>query len=332
MEQHTYLKGKRFLLIAPSFFGYDEAIEAKLEGCGAFVDRLFDRPFDQPSMRAATKIAPEFIGQIAAQIYRRDIAGFDRAIYDYILIINGQTLSPDYLRDLRSQFPSAQIILYLWDSLQNRRSVRRNLPLVDRCLSFDPVDAREYGLEFRPLFFTDSFQKKVSVVPEYEISFVGTVHSDRVAIVDQIDKNLPTGTRRFWYLFMQAPWVYRLRKIYDPAFKGRNKSSFSFVPLPSKELANVFFRSNAILDIEHRQQIGLTIRTFETIGAGRKLVTTNASVGDYDFYDPANIRIINRTKPIVTDANFLQQPYRSIKPEIYDKYSIGGWLREVLNI
>jgi hypothetical protein len=87
-------------------------------------------------------------------------------------------------------------------------------------------------------------------------------------------------------------------------------------------------RSRVILDIQHPAQEGLTMRTIEMIGAGKKLLTTNREVISYDFYDSHNMQYIDRNNPVI-DKSFFKTDYRTIDSRIYDKYSIRGWLREV---
>lgn len=320
---------KTTLLIAPRFFGYDRAIADELEAQGAVVDRIYDRPFDSPHMAAITRFAPEMVARFAAPLYRRQIADYGRSHYDLILIVNGQTLATELLAELRVTFPSAYIVLYLWDSIDNRRSVRSNLSLVDHCLSFDPHDALKYQMMLRPLFFTRQFYEPSLLAQDIDISFVGTAHTDRAAVVKRVNAALANDVQRYWFLFLQARWVFYSRKFFDRRMKTCRMSDFTFEPMPSEALRNIFWRSRSILDIEHPRQRGLTMRTFETVGAGRKLITTNANIRDYDFYDPRNILVIDRACPTNLETSFFKEEYHPLPDEQYHYYSISGWLASV---
>ena len=92
---------------------------------------------------------------------------------------------------------------------------------------------------------------------------------------------------------------------------------------------SVFSASLSILDIEHPNQVGLTMRTFETLGASKKLVTTNAGVRDYDFFSPSNVYVIDRVNPRVP-KDFLDSPYVPLPDSVRARYSIAGWLNEIL--
>jgi hypothetical protein len=64
------------------------------------------------------------------------------------------------------------------------------------------------------------------------------------------------------------------------------------------------------------------------LGKEIKLITTNAKIKEYDFYNSANILIIDRTNPVI-DENFINAPYQSLPDELYYKYSIDGWLEDI---
>ena len=71
------------------------------------------------------------------------------------------------------------------------------------------------------------------------------------------------------------------------------------------------------------------MRCIETMGAKRKLITTNGHIAEYDFYDPNNILIVDRQNPVVPPS-FTTSPYRDIPVETYDRYRIDRWLETIL--
>nr|WP_244773209.1 hypothetical protein [Alysiella crassa]UOP06976.1 hypothetical protein LVJ80_00285 [Alysiella crassa] len=76
---------------------------------------------------------------------------------------------------------------------------------------------------------------------------------------------------------------------------------------------------------------GLSLRTFDALGYRKKLITTNATVAEYDFYHPDNIYIFDGNN-FVGIADFLARPYHEIDPKIREKYSFYNWIRYVFNI
>lgn len=322
---------KKILVIAPLFFGYEMEICKEIQRRGAEVNYLADRPFSQPWQTALTRIAPMLIQPWVNRLYRKQLTKFTAANYDVILVVNGQTLSKQVLIELKLAFPKAQFILYMWDSLDNRPGMVRKMVYYDKIFSFDPEDARKYRVSLRPLFFIQGFERPLAHAFDYQLSFIGTVHSDRYQVICKLRKQLASNIKTYWYLYLQAPSVYWVYRTLKPAMRHARKEEFIFAPLNKKRVQEVFAGSQVVLDIEHPHQRGLTMRTFETMGANKKLITTNTSIRQYDFFKEGNICVIDRNNPEVP-LDFWTQSYQPILPALYYKYSLAGWLDEVLGL
>ncbi|WP_029526178.1 CgeB family protein [Polaromonas glacialis] len=325
------LAGKQVLFIAPQFFGYEKEIQNEMRRQGAAVDFLPDRPFSSPLLKAVTRLRRELVLPLADRFFMNAIEAFGRSRYDLIFVVVGEGLSTRTLKELRASFPGAPLVLYMWDALRNRRSLALNLPLFDACHTFDASDAKVFDMRFRPLFFSPGFECGATDDFQYHLSFIGTAHSDRYAIVSNVAAALPEKSNCYWYLYLQAPWVFWAHKLMNSAYRGASIKSFHFDPLSKEQVQHVFFNSRAILDIEHPNQIGLTMRTFETMGASKKLITTNQLVRDMDFFNPNNILVIDRHQLQKIPDSFLQTPYAPLADAVHQKYSIKGWLDDILS-
>lgn len=323
------LNGKHVLFVAPRFFGYENDILSEMTARGAIVDWLADRPFDTPLMTAITRFRKELLMPTISRLYRRKLSEFGRSRYDVIFVLNGQTLPREFLIQLRSDYPDAKFVLYMWDSIENRSSVAGNLDLFDECSSFDPKAVERFGMTLRPLFFSKGFEKEPQPDFKQHISFVGTAHTDRYKLVTAVDAQLPRSLSKYWYLYLQANWVYWSYKFTNQDFRNAPMSAFRFDPLSRSAVLDIFHSSFAVLDIEHPRQTGLTMRTFETLGSSKKLVTTNSGVRDYEFYHPQNVHILDRAAPNIP-ALFFDTPYMPVSSEIYRRYSLAGWLDDLL--
>lgn len=323
------LQGKQILFLAPRFFSYEHEIAEEMRRRGAQVDWLPDRPFDTPLMTAVTRLRPQSILPAADRLYRRQLNNWGRKKYDLVFVLNGQTLSRALLAELKAELPIARFVLYMWDSIGNRASVAEKFDLFDECLSFDPSSVQQYGMRLRPLFFAPGFEGESVAQPQYHISFLGTAHTDRYSIISKIDAALPPDIRRFWYLYLQARWVYAAYRLTNRSFQGARLADFRFKPCPYSAVKDIFRQSAAVLDIEHPRQTGLTMRSFETLGAQKKLITTNAKVRELPFYNEQNIQVIDRRNPLI-NIDFLYSPYAPVASLVYHQYSLSGWLDEVL--
>jgi hypothetical protein len=87
--------------------------------------------------------------------------------------------------------------------------------------------------------------------------------------------------------------------------------------------------SNVILDIHHRNQSGLTIRTIEAIGLEKKIVTTNREIANYDFDDERNIFILDR-KNFEIPASFFKIPYKPLSQNIINRYSLHAFYKATI--
>jgi hypothetical protein len=132
----------------------------------------------------------------------------------------------------------------------------------------------------------------------------------------------------FLYLHSHLMYFYQCYNNKDFRQKAR-LNFFSFRPISKKDLIEIFSSSATIIDIQHPNQIGLTMRTFEVMGLGKKLITTNQDIMNYDFYQPENVYVIDRNEPYV-DAQFLKTPFKEVPVETKYKYSIENWLKSIL--
>jgi len=325
------LDGKKVLVIAPQFFGYETEICDELKRRGAKVDFLLDRPFASPFMKAVTRLRRQWVIKAADRYYTEQVEQAETTEYDYVFVVNGQTLSTTILERWHKLFQGAVFVLYMWDSFGNRRWVLDNLKYFHHVFTFDRNDAAKYGLNFRPLFFSRGFEVVAPEQAEFDISFIGTAHTDRYQVLTKVDRALGPSIKKHWYLFLQAKWVYLTYKLTNKGFRGASASDFKFDPLDKSTVQRIFFSSKTILDIEHPQQTGLTMRSLETLGARKKLITTNAAVREYEFFSENNICVIDRRAPVIPHG-FLESEYIDIPAEVYQRYRLEGWLDEILEV
>ena len=104
---------------------------------------------------------------------------------------------------------------------------------------------------------------------------------------------------------------------------------FEYVPLPGGVLKERYTRSVAIIDSPQENQLGLTARTIEALGAKRKIITTNADIKRYDFYNPDNVFVWDgQSSP---NKEFFEEPYVNLGDEVYDQYSLRRFASTLLD-
>ena len=329
----TDLCGKRILFFSPAFFNYEYMIKDKLQEMGAKVDMYDVRSVKSAFSRAVLKIAPALFNVFSRKYYESIIYENKGKEYDYILIVKCDMTPSKILEKIRVFFPKAKLCLYLWDSVANISGVTKKFKYFDTISSFDPMDCERYSeLKFRPLFFGDLYSKETKRRDyKYDISFLGTLHSDRYSVIKQVDE-LATkeGLECYWFLYLQSKFIYYLYRLFKKGFKKVDKRILSFEKMSAKDVAVALEESRIILDVQHPNQMGLTMRTIEMIGMHKKLITTNNSIRQYDFYNENNVAIIDRNK-VEIPKEFLSGSYYEIPQSIYEKYTLKYWILDVLS-
>lgn len=322
------LNGKRVLFFYLSTFNYENEIKWAMEREGAVVDAFNERPTNNVFARILIRLNRNLIGKYISTYYTKIIEKTRNSKYDFIFFIKGESLSPTIVQNLREAHPEAKIVMYYWDSIANNLNAKNLLGCFDKVLSFDKNDSKMMNLKFLPLFYIPQYAELAEkrVEQKYDMMFVGTTHSERFefvnAISDQIKKQ---GGKCFtWFYFPSKLNFYKL-KLDNPRFRSAKIENFNFKPMTIERLLELYAESRIQIDMQHPKQTGLTMRTIETLGAKKKLITTNFNVKEYDFYRPENVLIVDRYNPIIP-KEFLDAPWTEIPEEIYSKYSIRSWL------
>jgi hypothetical protein len=330
------IKDKKILFFAPKFFGYEQDVKKELIEQGAEVFFLPDRPSEKTYVKVIYRLAPQLLSKISDKYYTAAVNDFAQLHYDFVFIQSGEALTIQFLKDLRKQYPQAKFIFYTYDSIANKKGQLDKIKFCDLAFSFDKADSVKYSIKFRPLFFSKGFEKedsKNNIINiknnyEYDLSFIGTAHSDRHEIISKIKSQLPSNIITYTFLFMQAKWLFKLKKIFQKSFKYSRVNDFNFEAISKLKVQEIFKASKAILDIEHPNQTGLTMRTFEALGAEKKLITTNTAIKYMDFYNSNNILIIDRNSPVI-NMNFFQTKYEPVEKKIYLKYMLKTWVNDI---
>jgi hypothetical protein len=319
------------LLIGGGFFGYAKEISRALALRGRTVEWFEDRPALDTVTKSLLRVAPSLVAAKSKAYFERIIENMRHKPIRDVLVIKGEALSPQSIERLRLAMPRARFTLYFWDSYRNMPSdSAEKVRLFDKSFTFDPQDARlDRRLNYRPLFFVEDYASQPRVSPDIDLLFVGSAHSDRYAILHRLSEALPPGVRLETILYFPSRLVYAARRVFDPHFWRAKRDGFIFHPLEKSHIQAMISRASVVVDIERPIQRGFTMRTIEMLGAGKKLLTTNPKVAEADFFHPDNISIIDRRRPVVT-SSFLDAAYRPPSAEILRRYSLSGWLDEVL--
>lgn len=327
------LNGKRVLLFTSKLFNYHQLIKNQIELEGAIV-HMYDERNNPTSIEKILLRKAHFLMAGKVNRYYEKVAEKEKQFNpDYIFFVSPEAVTRAAMKILRRSYPKSKFILYMWDSVQNKR-VQGILGYFDKKFSFDPNDCEKYNMKLRPLFYAKTFstneERKTDF--KYDVSFIGTVHSDRAKILHKVKEYCDEHEMSYYfYLFIPGKLLYFLRMVFTQGLRQWEKNYLHIKPIAKEKVAEISSETRCVIDINHPHQTGLTMRTIEMLGLKRKLMTTNTNIKQYDFYRPEDQIVIDRYN-IKIDDNKLKQKYVDIPCDIYQKYSLRSWVREIFEL
>lgn len=328
------LDNKNILLISVKFFNYEVLIKKELEMMGANVDLFDERPSNSFFSKAIIRIKKQVYSVKINQYFKEIIEKIKDTKYDYFLLIKGEATPKFFLDFLKTNNPNIKFIFYTYDSVKNNSNGLEILSYFDAKFTFDSQDALQYKMSFRPLFFAQDYGDLYGKNKELknDLAFIGTAHSDRYSISENAKSWCEKHhLKMFTFYFSPSKTLFKIKKLTDKEFKNFDEEKISFKSLAHQEIVAIYENTKVILDINHPGQNGLTMRTFETLGAGRKLITTNENVKKYPFYNENNILVINRNNPQFNKL-FFETSFQEIENNTYNSMSLNGWIQEVFGL
>lgn len=323
------LQGKKILLISVSFFGYEKAIIQHLETLGAKVIFYDDRPSNAPLMKGLIRLNKKWLSRKIDAYYRNIFRAVSEHSFDFFLLIKGEAIPSWFISAIQAQNPTMQSIAYTYDSVKEHGYFKKLSTLFNKVFTFDPADALANGWHFRPLFFLDEYRKTpASKAPAWDLVFLGTAHTDRYIIGEKVRQYTSSkALRTFFYYYAPSPLTFKIRRIFDKHLQTFDIKKLSFQALSHKQIIDIYAQTYAVLDINKPYQKGLTMRTFEVLASGKKLITFNTDIAQYPFYNPQNILILHRENPEMSfPASFFETPFVEIPTEHLHKMSLHSWL------
>lgn len=322
---------KKLLLIMPKFFDYPEVISEELKNMGYEVDFFDDRPSTKGIVKAIIRVNKNLINGYIEKYFEGIMERIRDKKYDVVFLISGQSLSfsKSMLIELKTAQPDAKYILYQWDSIKNFPYICEMHDLFDTIFSFDRNDCKNNaGMNFLPLFYSRKYEnigKNKKDTYQYDFSFVGTAHPKKYKFISEMSAQLKeVYPKQYIYFFFPSKIAYYYRKFFSPEMKHTRISEFHFTPVKGEKMDKIITESRCILDSPQAGQLGLTMRVLESLGAKKKLITTNSDVKNYDFYCPENIYVYENS--IDLDDIFFSTEYCELDTDIYEKYSLRKWL------
>ncbi|OOG71106.1 hypothetical protein [Flavobacterium sp. A45] len=236
-------------------------------------------------------------------------------IQDVILTIKGDFIDPKAILEFKKY--TYKSIAFFNDSVTRCPKIKRVIPHFDEVYSFEKDDCKKYNLMFLTnwIYPISKNEKRNAKSQVFNISS----KDKRVPLLVKIASILKEKNINYKII------------IFDKKNKS-HKSSVEYISkqIPLAEVNDYLHNTQVLLDINRIGQKGLTFRVFESLELEKKLITTNADIKYYDFYNPNNILIIDEKKPNIP-LEFFSNEYQKIPEDILKNYTIEAWVNQIIS-
>ena len=318
------MEKRKIIFIAPEFYDYHKIITAKLR-------ELFGETFFFPERKTnwlytiLNNIHPKLIN-LYQKIYFffiwRQIKKEDN-ITD-LFVIRGYKIPISFIEKLKKRFPDIKMTMYQWDSIKNN-SYEHLIPYFDKTFTFDYEDFKQRNdLNFLQLFYTEDIRKisEIEKNIQYDFFLFNSFTLERYQAIKKIldyCKKKDLTVKQFCYIPYQTYFKYRyLKRI------SLNKTLLSFNPMSRLEYIQYLSKCNIVVDINHSTQTGLSMGIIETLGAGKKVLTTNKNIEKDPLYSKERIQCFD-----IKDIKIF--PFKGEEKNfIINELYIDNWLKTIL--
>jgi hypothetical protein len=237
-----------------------------------------------------------------------------KGFFDQILVVGPDNFQEEALVYLRRN--THEMNCFLWDGFDNYNKPKSTLLLFDQVFSYDRKDAAKYNFTFLTNYIYDNEIKNIE--PTQTVFNIST-YDKRFRFLEKIANYLEVKNISFLFITRKnKKGNHKLIKIVD-----------QYMSL--HEVKKIIASSLILIDIQKDNQSGLSFRVFEALGYQKKLITSNADIVNYDFYNTNNIFVISEENYEIP-LRFFETKYLEIAPEILERYKLKNWILQVFGV
>jgi hypothetical protein len=318
MKNSGVFSDKKIIFICPKFIGYNEAIKTEIENLGGYVLMFNDRPYNGV-FDFFKKINISIIKLYQNVNWYCRLRKIDLDSYNTLFVIRGEYV-PLFVLD-KCKKAGLEMIMYQWDSVKNCNYLYQK-DFFNKISTFDGGDAKLYGFDYFPLFYRSEYAEIESRNSKTKTAlFVGTFQMLRYSSVLELKERLnKVGIETI--IKIRIPFYHYLKLL----MKGvkLKKEYLFFKNISFSEILMLYSSSDIIIDAANENQRGLTMRTFEALGANRILLTNNLSVKQEPFYDSKRIKFF--------DQEFFSETFNDdIISNLVEDQKLDNWILKLIN-
>ena len=235
------------------------------------------------------------------------------AASDDKIIVFDTHVTPAYLYWLCKLYPDKRIILWYWNPVNEKRTFDF-FPRRVEIWSYSPSDCEKYGFRYNSQFYFDCIAGKQS-------ENIGKVHTQPTVCFIGREKGRKESVLKIRDSLAQSGIATDCHFMIDGVLKKRSREPL----LPYSRVVDLIRGSDAILDYTLQENAGLSLRPMEALFWGKKLITNQKSIRQYDFYRKENIYILGEETRGIKE--FLSTSSVKVESDIRDYYLLSSWLK-----
>ena len=208
-----------------------------------------------------------------------------------------------------------------------REDLQKLARLGAKLWSFDPVDARRFGVGMAGQFF------RYVETPPYSDVGAGRVPARNTAQpIPHSSFLIPHFQTDCFFCGLPKDRSSELAVL--KLILERQGCTCDFI-VPQNDEERISYneylerlnRTRCVVDLCQKMQTGLTRRPLEALFYGKKLITNNHLIKEYDFYNPKNVFIfgVDNTSRL---GEFVKEPPEPVSEDVKRKYDVNGWVMQ----
>jgi hypothetical protein len=239
---------------------------------------------------------------------------------DVILVIRPDRISKK--THLKIKKHTDKYISYIYDSCKRFPINNLKKGVFDKVFSFDLSDCKKHNFTFITNYIYLEKRELADKTININTAFIILSIDERFVFLNNLANYLSYNAIPFKFIAVGE----KMPENINPNIIYSKDLVFP------KDLQADLENSKIFLDLIRHKHNGLSFRTFEALAMQKKIITTNKTIRNYDFYNPNNILILDKNCAIDINPDFLTTPYEPLSDEIYNKYTIENWVKTVFNL
>lgn len=214
---------------------------------------------------------------------------------------------------------SLKCYYYSWNTIDNNRKVKKIKAFYDKDKVYctDPGSCEKYEIKFINIFYSKKW-----------VEIITKLHCNKFSKRSVLWLGQNKG---------RIDWL----KVIERALKDINCKTDFYVPgeaggnpyyidrgIPYDEYCQKILEHEVLLDLSQRGQTALTLRVMEAIFFQKKLITNNAEVCKFDFYNPNNILVIDPDNiDKLKIVEFIERSFQPYSDEYMSEFDYENWMK-----